>query len=226
MTIEELREKIRLHGLWLANDPRGSRANLRGAYLREADLQRADLQGAYLQGANLQGANLQRAYLQRAYLQGADLQGADLHGADLQETYLQGADFDLADIIHRFSIVPESGAFTAYKQARSEDETRIIVKLEIPASAKRLGGLVGRKCRVSKAGVVSLTLVDGAPYKGESHSMHDHDFKYIKGTTVEVLDFCEDAKEECAKGINLFLTRREAVEYVWAPSQSTLSASF
>ena len=80
-TPDELAEVLRLHNLWLEDDPAGKRADLQGA----------DLQGANLQCANLWGADLHGADLRGADLQGADLQGANLRGADLQGAYLRGA---------------------------------------------------------------------------------------------------------------------------------------
>ena len=85
MTPEALKETIRLHGLWLAEDAAGARANLQGANLYGADLRGADLSGANLRGANLYGANLYGADLRRANLSGANLSGADLRRADLRE---------------------------------------------------------------------------------------------------------------------------------------------
>jgi uncharacterized protein YjbI with pentapeptide repeats len=68
---EDIKEVLRLHGMWLRDEEGGKRAdlngaNLRGAYLRGAYLHGADLSGAYLNGANLRGA-----YLHGAYLHGA-----------------------------------------------------------------------------------------------------------------------------------------------------------
>ena len=66
MTSEELKEKIRLHKMWLNNESGGKKANLSGA-----DLSGADLSGADLYGADLSGANLYRANLSGASLSGA-----------------------------------------------------------------------------------------------------------------------------------------------------------
>jgi uncharacterized protein YjbI with pentapeptide repeats len=46
MTVTELQEALRLHLLWLDDDPEGVRADLRGANLSWADLRGADLRGA------------------------------------------------------------------------------------------------------------------------------------------------------------------------------------
>ena len=53
MTSDELKEKIRLHGMWINGEMGGERANLRGANLTDANLTDAYLTDAYLTGANL-----------------------------------------------------------------------------------------------------------------------------------------------------------------------------
>ena len=68
MTHEELKKVAESHRQWLAGEPDGERANLRGADLKGADLRVADLRGADLKGADLRGA---------------DLWGVDLTGANL-----------------------------------------------------------------------------------------------------------------------------------------------
>ena len=71
MTARELQEALRLHLLWLDDDPEGVRADLRGADLSGADLSEADLRGADLSRADLRGADLSGANLSRADLRGA-----------------------------------------------------------------------------------------------------------------------------------------------------------
>ena len=93
MEINELKEILRLHSLWLANEPCGVRADLNGAELRGADLRCADLRCADLRDADLRVANLSGADLRGADLRGADLSLADLSGADLS-----GANLSLADL--------------------------------------------------------------------------------------------------------------------------------
>ena len=75
-TPDELAEVLRLHKLWLEDDPAGKRADLRCAYLSRA---------------NLRDANLSRANLRDANLSGANLSGANLRGADLSGTCLDPA---------------------------------------------------------------------------------------------------------------------------------------
>ena len=103
---------------------------------------------------------------------------------------------------------PESGSYTAYKKADNK-----IVELLIPTDAKR-SSATSRKCRASKAVVVSITTLNGDPYELDHvYSYHDRSFIYRVGETVEVKDFDENRWNECSTGIHHFITRAEAVKY-------------
>ena len=195
ITSDELHEIIRKHGLWLNVEYGGEQADLRGA----------DLRGADLRGANLSRADLSRADLSRADLSRADLSGANLSRADLSRA--KGLDSVKYDENTAFFALqcPESGAYTAYKKARG-----LIVELEIPADALR-SSATSRKCRASKARVISITNADGNPAGDRVASDHDKDFVYVVGQTVEVPDFDTDRWTECSTGIHHFITREEAV---------------
>lgn len=86
------------------------------------------------------------------------------------------------------------------------------MELLIPADAKR-SSATSRKCRASKAVVVSITTMDGEPLEGSVSSDYDSEFIYTIGETVEVADFDENRWNECAPGIHHFITRMEAVKY-------------
>ena len=58
MSPDEITDVLAEHGLWLAGEPQGRRANLTGANLTGADLYGANLARANLYGANLYGAKL------------------------------------------------------------------------------------------------------------------------------------------------------------------------
>ena len=102
MTQEEIREKLRLHRLWVDGEEGGARADLGGAYLHGADLGGAYLRCAYFRWANLRcadftranlsGADFTRANLSEAVFHGARLSGAIFHGVDLSGVDLSGAD--------------------------------------------------------------------------------------------------------------------------------------
>jgi len=172
-------------------------ANLTGANLTGANLWYANLTGANLTGANLTGANLWYATLR-----GATLRGANLTDADLTGVTLTGA------ILGARSIVPDVGAFTAFKRLRDG----CIARLTIPADARRVSPLVGRKCRAEYAVVEAITAKDGSD-RTTGESLHDAAFVYSVGQTVRPDAFDDDIRVECSNGIHFFITRAEAKEY-------------
>ena len=155
----------------------------------------------------------ERAYLRGAYLRGADLSGADLSGADLREADLRGAYLSGAYLkdVKNLSLpiaCPEEGEFIGFKKARG-----YIVKLKVTEDAKRCSA-TGRKCRCSKAVVLSITNKDGSDSGvTEVASGYDGNFKYRVGETIEEPAFCDDRWIECAPGIHFFITRKEAEDY-------------
>ena len=224
ITKDELEVFLRKHKLWLVDDPEGVRANLSRADLSGADLWGADLWGANLSGANLSGADLSRANLSRADLSRANLSradlsranlsGANLSRADLSRADLSGADLSRADLSGATNIkypiaCPEKGSFTAFKKASD-----YIVELEVLEEALRCSSS-SRKCRCSKAKVISITNLDGTPANVTSiASGYDSSFVYNVGEIVSVDNFDENRWNECAPGIHFFITRQEAVDYV------------
>ena len=240
ITTEELKEILRKHELWLNNDSRGEEANLRytnlsgadlsGTDLNRADLSGADLSGAFLSYANLRGTNLSGANLREANLCGADLYRADLNGADLNGAYLGGANLNAANLrganlsvadLYRADlsgakidypmVCLEKGSFTGYKKCKNG----LIVELEIPEDALRSSATT-RKCRCSKAKVISITNLDGSKSEEtEAISNKDSSFVYKLGETIEVPDFDPNRWNECSTGIHFFMTREEAVNYIY-----------
>ena len=183
ITKEELEVFLRKHKMWLANEPDGERANLSDA----------DLRGANLSDADLSDANLR---------------GADLWGADLSDADLRGANLSDAKQVPGIAC-PEKGSFTAFKKVSGG----YIVELLIPEDALR-SSATSRKCRCSKAKVISITNRDGSNTSETIvKSTYDETFVYEVGKTVEVKDFDTNRWNECAPGINFFITRQEAVDY-------------
>ena len=78
----------------------------------------------------------------------------------------------------------------------------MICKITIPAEAKRVGGLIGRKCRAEFADVL-----DGC---GESKR---DGLKYRVGKRVKPDKYDPNPLVECSHGIHFFITREEAEEY-------------
>ena len=166
----------------------------------------------WINGDGGERANLRGADLRRANLRGADLSEANLSGADLRWAELSGAkNIDQAfwNIHTTFYPLqcPEEGAYIAYKKAGG-----LIVKLEITEDALR-SSAASRKCRASKALVLSITDLDGNPAGDQVCSDYDKNFVYKVGKTVEVLDFDVNRWNECSSGIHHFITRAEAVKY-------------
>ena len=204
ITKNELDKILRKHKLWLMNDPEGEMANLSWANLSEANLS-----GANLSGANLSGANLSGASLYRANLSWVDLSGANLYRANLSWANLSEANLSEAKNINYPIACPEKGSFIAFKKASGG----FIVELEIPEDAKRCSATT-RKCRCSKARVVSITNPDGTETEVTSvASKRDAGFVYKVGEVVEVPNFDENRWNECSPGIHFFITRQEAVDY-------------
>ena len=196
---------LRNANLWYA-DLRG--ADLRDASLGCADLEYADLGGADLEYADLEYADLRDADLRGANLGHANLWSADLSGADLGGANLWSTDLSCVKNIFFPMACPEKGSFIAFKKAGC-----YIIELFIPSNAKRCSA-TSRKCRCSKAKVISITTPSGDKTNiTEVHSNYDPNFIYKLGEYVEVKDFDDNRWNECSTGIHFFVTRQEAVEY-------------
>jgi len=193
-------------------------ADLRYADLRYADLTLADLRYAVLSNADLSRADLSYADLRYAVLSNADLSHANLRYADLSNADLRYADLSHARsvppaVIDLTTILPDEGTIIGWKKAMDEYYNSVIVKLLIPANARR-SNATGRKCRTSEAEVLDIQNLGGESLDGvTAHSNHDKDFLYRKGETVHVDDFDPNRWNECAPGIHFFITRWEAVHY-------------
>lgn len=172
-------------------------ADLTRADLTRADLWRANLQGAYLRNANLSGADLRRANLRDADLRDANLKGADLSGADLSGAYLKGADLSEA-MLPTFQI-PQTGTLTVWKACQG-----VLVRLLIPAKAKRTASLVGRKCRAEYAKVLWTAKPLPVSWRKKGR------ITYATGEIVRPDKYDDDPRVECTHGIHFFLTKEEA----------------
>ena len=191
----------------------------RGAYLRGANLRGANLRGANLRGAYLEGANLRGAYLRGAYLRGANLRGAYLRGANLEGAYLEGANLEGANLegaknisreeleIH-FAIIPNEGSFIGWKKCAHG----CIVKLQIPAKAKRTWNVTNRKCRAEFVKVLQIFNSEGNKIN-ECHGKHEYSFIYEKGKTIHPDKYDDNIFQDCTHGIHFFVTKQEALNW-------------
>ena len=197
MKQEELNKIVENHKHWLEEDVDGW------------EDMKADLRGANLSEANLSEADLGEADLGKADLRGANLRGANLRGAKNLDsvTYNEQTSF--------FALqCPETGAFIAWKKAIVAGQGgACIVELLVPSDAKR-SSATSRKCRVSKAKVLSIKSIDGKEDFEKAVAQYDNSFVYEVGKFVEPKNgFGEDRWVECDAGIHCFITRREAELY-------------
>ena len=184
----ELKAIIYKHAKWARGEDGGERADLRDA----------DLRGANLRDANLHSADLSDAHLSDANLSDANL--SDAKNIDKIAWNARTAFYPLQ--------CPETGSFIGYKKAAGK-----IVMLEICADAKR-SSATSRKCRCSKAKVLSITNLDGSESGlTEVRSNYSKKFVYCVGEIAEAPDFDENRWNECTAGIHFFITRGEAVKY-------------
>jgi len=215
----DLKEILKNHRLWFSGKV-GKRADLSGADLRDAnlnganlscaDLCSADLRDADLSGADLSGADLSGADLYGTNLYGTNLMGANLSGADLRDANLNGANLNGANLdgvnIAEFRMVPEIGEFTAFKSVYDPVHgRREVITVRIPATAKRVNAIGSRKCRAS-----AIEVIDAPPGEFRSPTHTRKKEYYSLGKIIEVPDFCDDVRIECAPGIHFFMTRAEA----------------
>ena len=176
-------------------------ANLRYTDLTYTDLSYADLSYANLRYTDLTYADLSNANLTYADLSYADLSYADLSDANLSNTDLSNANLSNANIdrlIYKRTILPE-GDLIVYKKL----ENSTVCKLLIPKDAKRVGGVVGRKCRAEYAIVL----------EGEGCSLYEPAVCYKPGLKMIPDSFNDNPLIECSHGIHFFITRQEAEEY-------------
>lgn len=233
-TLEEILER---HKHWLNNDIEGwydMRANLSHADLSWVDLEDVDLRYANLCSTNLQNAdlrdakfcnsnlfdsNLSHAQLQYADLRRARLGDSDLRNADLRNAELHYCDLNRAIIDESTKIVvpmacPSEGSFIGWKKVLDYITSRsVIVKLQIPASAKRSSS-TSNKCRCSKAKVLKILNIDGTKSElTEVINVNYAECKYEVGKMVYPDSFDENRWNECSNGIHFFVDREEALKY-------------
>ena len=227
MTQEKLNKALERHLHWLREDCDGWEsmranlafanlecANLKGTNLVCANLEGTNLKNTHIEFANLKGANLGFSNLEFTNLKGtnlisANLKGVNFRGANLKLANLKDAILKDAKNLPFIPIAcPDTGSFIGWKKLKKK-----IVKLEIPADAKRCSA-TSSKCRCDKANVLEIQEIDGSiSDTTKISSDYDITFIYEVGKTVSVKDFCEDRWRECSQGIHFFINRQSAVEY-------------
>ena len=143
--------------------------------------------------------------LRYADLCDADLHGADLCNADLQGANLQGADLDEAKLPY-YQICSEKGKFVAYKTFENGITGKVLCKGE------RCCNLISRKIRVEKVKLLKLYGTDETTISNGNWG-DAINTEYTIGEWVQCNVFCDDIRIDCAPGIHVFITRKEAEEW-------------
>ena len=121
---------------------------------------------------------------------------------DLSRAYLSRANLsraESADLVIARTRILSDGDLIGWKKCLNG----VIVKLKIPASAKRSNAF-GRKCRAEFA---ELLEIFGAEI---AKSQHNNSFEYRVGETVKPHSWDDNWMEECSGGIHFYITRIEA----------------
>jgi len=107
-------------------------------------------------------------------------------------------------------VCPVEGAFIGWKV----DCNGQLIKLLIPADAKRVSPYGERKCRCDKAFVLEIQNMDGTPAENEvTCSRWSPDFYYKINEWVYPDQFDDDRSYACSHGIHFFMERQEAINY-------------
>jgi hypothetical protein len=128
------------------------------------------------------------------------------------------------DLEYTSGIVPPSNSIYLYKKCwyklrGSHHEKPVIVKLEVPETAKRV--YCGNyKLRVSEAKVVEFYNMDGkvikkpaSPNDYSVYSDWNNYFKYVIGATVKPENNFDEASGYCGSGIHGYIDFNDAVNY-------------
>ena len=124
---------------------------------------------------------------------------ANLSGADLSRA-------NNADLAMAMTVVPAQGDIIGWKKCLYDIGETCIVKLLIPANAKRSNATT-RKCRAEYADVIEIENHDKA------YSSYDRNIEYTVGKRMIPDSFDDNRWNECSNGIHFFITREEAEAY-------------
>lgn len=232
---EIFKEKMKLHELYLKNDPSGVRAeiiglNLRGrvlsgynfscAQIRDTDfsacaLPYANFCNAYLYNVNFTGAILKYANLS-ATLYNVDFTDANLTYANLSKhSYYLDKNKDkkkLEDYKHRTGVCLNKHII-GWKKCHLPNVfyRKVLVKLEIPRGAV-VFSINNDKCRTNMAKVLDIVSLDGKKHYKLAYAGYKL-FKYRVGKEIFEPNFNCQYNVECAEGIHFFRNKRSAINY-------------
>lgn len=162
--------------------------------------------------------NLRLCIFKESNLKECSFKDSNLSGVEIKKCELKNIITNNTTSFYNLQC-PEEGSFIGFKKAYIEEkngygsEIPVIVKLEITEDSLR-SSANSRKCRCSKAKVLSISYLDGRECNDKiAHSAYDNNFTYKVGETLEIDNFDKDRWNECSIGIHFFITRDEAVNY-------------
>ena len=182
-----------------------------GVSLSYADLHNNILNFINFTNADLSYANFNNCSLVNSVLVDANITKADFTNADL--TYADVSYEQLAIVKGVNDQCPKEGSFIGWKKCYDYQENAFIVKLEIPADAKRCSS-TGKKCRCNKAKVLEIQYLNGTSISLICvYSHYDINFSYKVDEIVYPDSFDDDFLNECSNGIHFFMNREDAVNW-------------
>ncbi len=211
-------------------------ARLRNAIFKDSLCGFCNFSDCMLDASDFSYATIDSSSFFDAFLHLGNFEYADIKGSSFYTATLIGANFKNSKIddetifsqSHISNIqynnppisiaCPEEGSFIGFKVGlmyNAEDLlTFVLIKLEIPADAKRSSG-TGKKCRCSKATVLDITdLSSNEQHIEKAVSLYSKAFEYKVGETVHVDDFDDNRWDECSAGIHFFMSKDDAIRYI------------
>ena len=193
--------------------------------IKEAINQGVSLAYAYLHGHSIcfidfSDVDLSYADLSNCFFFNSILKKCKLNGANLANAIFQHVSLSHEQLIDAKGIndqCPKEGSFIGWKKCvlpnNDDFDEEYIVKLEIPADAKRCSG-TDRKCRCSKAKVLEIQNIDGTIANIDYvYSEYNNCFSYSRNKIVYADSFDNRFWVECSHGIHFFMNRQDAVDY-------------
>lgn len=202
---------------------RMSNSSFNNTNFTDSEIIASSFEDSVLQDANFENATIKLAVFNSAVLVKANFNNARL--INMENLFFNAAidsDNNLGDL---FPLAcPKEGSFIGWKvgcdippnasiQRRYIYGENLIIKLEIPADAKRLSGF-GNKCRCDKAKILDIFCPGTHVSKQRARSKFYGDLIYEVGKTVCVDNFDENRWHECSYGIHFVMTQEELKEYM------------
>lgn len=176
---------------------------IRNMDLSDKKYEREDLRGVVFSDVDLKNTEFHMCDLSDAVFKNC----LNIESANFKRCNLEGTTFDDITMLKHCSALPSHGQFIAWKATQDA-----IVKLLIPEDSIRINPIGSRHCRVSK--VVVLEIHDKYGNAIQQTTGKFFGMVYEVGKTINDHDINIDEREWCEKGIGIYVTKREADEFL------------